>query len=435
VGLKRFIDRRRPLRIAAYRAAVRLLVRPYIAALGVPVVAVTGTNGKSTVTKLIAHLLRASGRRVGTCTTDGVCHDGGVVTAHDEAGAGGAWRAARCPGVEALVLETARGGLLQYGAGFRRCDVGVVTNVGDDHLGEYGVGTVEQMARVKAEVVRRTHRAGTVVLNADDPLVRGMEAETSARVVPFTVEGGEGAFRRGWFLRAGSVWRRDASGERPFMDVGEIPIACGGLQRHNVANALAALAAIEGLGPRTPVDWRAVAGALRTFGNDPRDNLRRNTLLVHRGVHLLLSQCKNPESARLEAPLLARLRAALGPGNTVGVLSAPGGRPEGYYHGISRAVAPLCDRFYVRPPAEHYLRGMAPERIVELLSSAIGPERIATPADAPLAEVAASAGRRGPALVIVFLGVVERGLDVGGLLASSRAVSLAELLREKPGAR
>lgn len=430
MGLKGFVDRHYHLRIAAYRAAVRLLVRPRLAALRIPVAAVTGTNGKSTVVKLLARMLGASGLRVGACTTDGVVHAGEYINRRDEAGPGGAWRAAQCPGVQALVLETARGGLLEYGPGFSRIDVGVVTSVLADHLGDRGVETLEDLARVKEAVPRRVRRGGTVVLNADDPLVRAMPRPPGVETVFFTVEGRQAEHPRCWYLDGERIWKKGPAGARPVIAVGEIPITLGGFQAHNTANAMAALAAHEALGRRVPLDAGAALAALREFGLDPRDNACRNTLLRGDGIHVLLSECKNPASFRLELPLFVRLARALGCDATVGILTACGGRRDGYYREISHAVAPLCARVWVRAPGERFLRGRAPERFVELLASAIAPARVAPDDGATVGEILArvrGGGWRSP-LCVVFYGNAERDIDLEALLAGYEHLLLGQAL-------
>jgi cyanophycin synthetase len=436
VGIKGFIDRHHHLRIAAYSVAARLLVRPRLAALRVPIVAVTGTNGKSTVVKLIARCLGASGLRVGACTTDGVIHAGRYVTHRDEAGAAGAWRAARCPGVRALVLETARGSLIEYGPGFHRLDAGVVTNVLPDHLGSLGVETLEQLARVKAAVPRRVHRGGTVVLNADDRLVGAMPRPKGVETVFFTLEGRQRSLARCWFLAGGEIWRKGPDGERPVIGVGEIPLAIGGAQPHMVANAMAALAACEALGARVRVDHEMTLAALREFGRDPRDNARRSVLLRGEGIHVLLAECKNPASLAAEAPLIGRLARALGCDATVGILTAPGGRRDEHYREISRAVAPLCDRVWVRAPAPRFLRGRTPERFVDLLSSALPPGAAVPDDGASIAEIierVRSGGWRSP-LCVVFYGFVERDFDLEGLLARHEHVPIVQVLAGEPEA-
>jgi cyanophycin synthetase len=166
------------------RAVVDLLFPPGAPAR-VPIVAVTGTNGKTTTTRMVAHLLRAAGHRVGLTTTDGIYLDGRLLEAGDSAGPGSARALLRHPRVEAAALETARGGLLREGLGFDACDVAIVTNIASDHLGLGGVETLEDLARVKAVVPASVRPGGASVLNADDPLVVAMAGGAGGEVVFF----------------------------------------------------------------------------------------------------------------------------------------------------------------------------------------------------------------------------------------------------------
>ena len=144
-------------------------------------VAVTGTNGKTTTSRMIAHMARADGRLVGWSNTDGIYVDGELVEAGDYSGPSGAGRVLAHPGVELAVTETARGGILLKGIGLTRNDVSVVTNVSADHLGLQGIDTVDQLAEVKAVVPRITRKDGWAVLNADDPRVFAMRAVIKAQ--------------------------------------------------------------------------------------------------------------------------------------------------------------------------------------------------------------------------------------------------------------
>lgn len=236
-----------------YRWEARCVVRLAVWLRGVPVVAVTGTNGKTTTVHLIDRMLREAGYHVGSCTTYGVYHDGVRVAEGDKAGHLGVWRALHCRGLQVIVAEVGRGGMLQYGTGFSQCHVGVVTNVLADHLGLDGVWTVGEMAAAKAEIIRRTDPAGAVVLNADDPRVAAMAQRTAAQPVWFSIEGREREFDRGWFLRDGALWRKDGAGEERLLTAIEMPMTHGGHQRYNIANALAALAAVEAMGNRFAV--------------------------------------------------------------------------------------------------------------------------------------------------------------------------------------
>ena len=153
----------------------------------IPIVAVTGTNGKTTTSRMIAHIFKGIGRKVGMTSTDGVVIDERLVIRADASGPRSAKMVLQNPRVDFAMFEVARGGILREGLGYERNDVGVVLNVQPDHLGLRGIDTLEQLADVKAVVVEAVPRNGYAVLNADDPLVRAMRRRCSGRVVWFTM--------------------------------------------------------------------------------------------------------------------------------------------------------------------------------------------------------------------------------------------------------
>ena len=157
------------------------LIRPRI-----PVVAITGTNGKTTTARMIGHVARRAGMSVGWSSTDGVYIDGDLIEAGDFSGPGGAGRVLRHPGVELAVTETARGGILRRGVGVAYNDVSVVTNISPDHLGLDGIDTLDQLAEVKAVITKITKPDGWCVLNADDPRTFAMRLGTKAQIWVFT---------------------------------------------------------------------------------------------------------------------------------------------------------------------------------------------------------------------------------------------------------
>ena len=154
----------------------------------VPVIAVTGTNGKTTTTRLIAHIVKNSGKNVGFTTTDGIYIGNSLIQPGDNTGPVSAQLVLKDPTVEIAVLETARGGIIRAGLGYDRCDIGVVMNVTVDHLGLKDIETVADMARVKAVVPRAVGKNGYAVLNADDELVYAMGEDTPGRVALFSME-------------------------------------------------------------------------------------------------------------------------------------------------------------------------------------------------------------------------------------------------------
>ncbi len=152
----------------------------------------TGTNGKTTTVRMIAHILKLMGRRVGMTTTDGIVIDGRLIRKGDMSGPKSAQMVLQNPTVDTAVFEVARGGILREGLGYDRNDVAVVTNVTGDHLGLGGIDTIGQLANVKGVVVEAVPRSGTAVLNADDPLVARMARHCAGRVVYFTMATAKG---------------------------------------------------------------------------------------------------------------------------------------------------------------------------------------------------------------------------------------------------
>ncbi len=245
------------------------LIRPHI-----PVVAITGTNGKTTTARMIGHVARRTGMSVGWSSTDGVYINGELIEAGDFSGPGGAGRVLRHPGVELAVTETARGGILRRGVGVAYNNVSVVTNISADHLGVDGIDTLDQLAEVKAVITKITKPDGWCVLNADDPRTFAMRLGTKAQIWVFTrdpdspsgrsvlSEGGRvTTLLDGW----ASVLAAGAD-PLPVIHVVEVPMTLAGLSRVNVENVLAVTSATLALG--FSVDQ--VADGLRSF--DPSEN-------------------------------------------------------------------------------------------------------------------------------------------------------------------
>ncbi|MCY4728638.1 Mur ligase family protein [Nocardioides sp. STR2] len=242
----------------------------------IPVVAVTGTNGKTTTSRMIAHIARTSGLVVGWSNTDGIYRDGVLVEAGDYSGPSGAGRALGLDGVQLAVTETARGGILLKGIGITRNDVSVVTNVTADHLGLQGIDTVDQLAEVKSVVPRITRKDGWSVLNGDDPRVLAMRSVISARPWIFSRDPDSPAVREvltdggrattvidGWI----TVLAPGADPD-PLVELVDVPMTLAGLSRFNIENALAAASAALAVG----LARDAVVAGLTSFRPDAEHN-------------------------------------------------------------------------------------------------------------------------------------------------------------------
>jgi cyanophycin synthetase len=341
----------------------------------VPVVAVTGTNGKTTTSRMIAHLARTDGRLVGWSNTDGIYIDGELVEAGDYSGPSGAGRVLEHAGVELAVTETARGGILLKGIGLTRNDVSVVTNVSADHLGMQGIDTVDQLAEVKAVVPRITRKDGWAVLNADDPRVFAMRSVIKAQPWVFSRDPDSPAIREtlneggrattvidGWV----SILRPGTDPD-PLIELVDVPMTLAGLSRFNVENTLAAASAALAVG--VPRD--TVVEGMRTFLPDAEHNPGRMNFFSVDEVTVVIDLAHN--EAGLEA-LIEIMNGVRRPGSRLLLgLGVVGDRQDELIEKLAEIAARDADVLAIGHK-ERYLRGRTTEELDELLR--IGAERV-----------------------------------------------------------
>ena len=284
----------------------------------VPVILVTGTNGKSTTVRLLAAMARAAGKVAGLSSSDWVRVGDEILDRGDYSGPGGARLALRDPRVEIAVLEIARGGILRRGLPVTRAAAAIVTNVAADHLGEYGIHDVDGIADAKLVVAKALHGGGRLILNADDPRLAERGPATGAPLAWFTMAPAHG-IRDGAALADGMLVLRQGGASLPILPAEDVRIGMAGAARHNLANALAAIAGAAALG--LPV--AAMAEALRTFGADEADNPGRGLLREIGGVKVLVDFAHNPHGVAAIAALVATIPAAPPPRP-----AGPGRRPH-----------------------------------------------------------------------------------------------------------
>lgn len=398
---------------------------PAVRAPQVPVVSITGTNGKTTTTRLLAHLCMTAGRTTAWSSTDGIVAMGEVVEPGDYSGPAGARGVLDTPGLEVGVLETARGGLLLRGMGVSANDVSVVTNVSADHLGLQGIDTLDQLAEVKAIIVTVTKPDGWAVLNGEDPRVWAMRARTKARPWAFALDPAAPALRegingggRGITVMDGDITVLLPGGvtER-IVALDQVPAALAGLSRHNTANVLAATAAALALDlPREQV----VAG-LRDFVTDDLLNPGRMniyTLPVTGGAATIIL-----DLAHNEAGLDALLDVATGlrrPGDRVFLaLGTAGDRTDDILLALGEVAGQRADRVVIAHK-EKYLRGRSPEEFQTLFGAGL--------ARAGVAQVTAHANEFAAAAA---LAAVATDGDVIAVMTHEQRARLVEWITER----
>lgn len=266
----------------------------------IPVVAVTGTNGKTTTTRLIAHIIRATGRRVGMTCTDGIYLNDRRIDTGDCSGPKSARAVLLNPQVDAAVLETARGGILREGLGFDMCDVALVTNIGEgDHLGLGGIETAEQLAAVKRTIVENVAPHGSAVLNAADPMTVAMAPYCPGSVIFFARDAAHpliAAHRarggRAVFVHNDAIIKAEGPRETRVAALSQIPLTQNGRVGFQVENVLSAVAATWSVG--IPVD--AIRTALATFVNDSRTTPARFNLFSFSGATVVVDYGHNADA-------------------------------------------------------------------------------------------------------------------------------------------
>jgi cyanophycin synthetase len=354
-------------RIEAARASAPEWVRD--ADRQIPIVSISGTNGKSTVTRLMTHILLRAGRRVGTTTSDGVLIDERMIEPGDWTGPGGARQILARRDIDVAVLETARGGIVLRGVGYESNDASVLTNVSSDHLDLQGIHTLPELAEVKSTICRITKPDGWVVLNADDALVAAVARRVKANVALFTLEG-DGSTTvarhrrrdgRAYLEKRGVIVEANGARETRIVETAAIPITIGGLARHNVANALAAAGGARGLGATI----EEVRDGLIDFAPSAESSPGRLNLF-RLGTRVVIV-----DFAHNEAGIGAVLDVAEGiAGGAAGraapitvIIGTAGDRPDDTLRGIGKIAAERAQRVAIKQTLS-YLRGRTAESVV-----------------------------------------------------------------------
>ena len=344
----------------------------------IPVVKVTGTNGKTTTVRLIGHILRAHGGRVGITTTTGVEINDLPVLEGDFSGPSGAMAVLTDPTVDHAVLEVARGGILRRGLAMRDYDVGVLLNVQGDHLGEGEAKTIEDLARVKSVVVENVRPDGTAVLNAEDPLVAPLRTQLKSKVALFALDPQNPILREhvedggvAVTLEDGIVTIHQGGSAFPLLPARDIPITLDGKARFNVANALAAVAACHALG----VPDETICRALSTFNPSAAQLPGRMNLFEVDRYHVLIDYGHNESALKALAEVLPEIARG---GRILNVGSASGNRRDEDLRAFGRALASMYDTvFLCDPDPRGRAVGAAPRIVREgMVEAGFSPEKV-----------------------------------------------------------
>jgi cyanophycin synthetase len=335
----------------------------------IPIIAVTGTNGKTTVTRLTAHIAKSAGRKVGYTTSDGVYIQNQMMMRGDCTGPISSQFVLKDPTVDFAVLECARGGILKSGLAFNECDVAIITNVAADHIGLGGINSIEQMARVKSVVAETVRRDGFAILNADDDLVYKMKDELDCRVALFSMNennpritshcdnGGLAAvYENGYVSILKGQWKVRV------MAAKDIPLTYQARAVHNINNCLPALLAAYLFRDISIEDIRS---ALDSFIPSASQTPGRLNFFHFRNFTFLADFAHNPHGLRLLGDFVRKLDYR----HKIGIISGTGDRRDEDIRELGEISAEYFDEIIIR--CDKNLRGRTADEIINLLKEGI----------------------------------------------------------------
>ncbi len=334
----------------------------------IPIVAVTGTNGKTTTTRLIAHMAKMKGYKVGYTTSDGVYIQNRMLMKGDCTGPSSAEFVLKDPTVNFAVLECARGGLLRAGLGFHKCDFGIVTNVASDHLGLKGIHTMEQLAKVKGVIPETVHKDGYAILNADDELVYAMRKNVECNVALFSIDennphiksmakvGGISAiYENGFITICRGEWKMRV------IKAINVPLTFGGKATFMIKNVLPAVLT----GYLKGFSIEDIKVSLETFIPSPGQTPGRLNLFTFENFQVLLDYAHNPAGLRALQDLTDRMDATY----KVGIIAGVGDRREEDTKELGSIAAEMFDEIIIRQ--DKNLRGKSENEIIKMLDEGI----------------------------------------------------------------
>lgn len=334
----------------------------------IPIVSVTGTNGKTTTVKLISHILSAMGYNIVSTSTDGILLNGALINEGDLTGPQGAKMALLNPVAEGVVLETARGGIIKGGLAYDLADVSVITNIAEDHLEDKGIETLEDLAWVKSLVVEATKDNGKTVLNADDPIVSNMALKAPCEVVLYSTQEDNVTLNNhirkgetGFYIERDKIVLAKGRKRSIIAKVADIPITWGGKAIHNINNVLAASAAAHSLG----VPIGSISRGLKSFQSNIHNPGRINFYQVG-GFTVVVDYGHNEAGYANVLSFLKKITK----GRLIGIIGVPGDRKDIYIKKTAKMAAQYLDLVIVKEDDD--LRGRDQGEVARIIESALG---------------------------------------------------------------
>ncbi|MFV3012689.1 cyanophycin synthetase [Clostridium botulinum] len=347
------------------KAIVGMMFKEYDG--NIPIISITGTNGKTTTTRLIAHILSISGKKVGMTTTGGIYINNKCINKGDTTGYYSAKTVLTNKEVDVAVLELARGGLIRSGLPYDLADVGIITNVTEDHLGLGGIDTLEDMAYVKALVGEAVKKDGYVVINADDEASINIINRMKSKIILFTKNKNNPIIPQYLdnknlvlYLDGDTIYLKKINKNEEIINVNKIPITLGGKLIYNVENAMAAIAALIALG----LDVNTIRQGLESFSNEEQNPGRFNMYNVH-GTNVILDYGHNIQGYKVVLESIKKINHK----RIIGVVGVPGDRTNSSTLKVGNICGENFDYIYIKEDRDK--RGRIDGEIADLLKKGV----------------------------------------------------------------
>jgi len=345
------------------KAIVDLLF-PEGAVHSVPVISVTGTNGKTTTTRMIAKILKSNNMAVGMTSTGGVYIDDELVVKGDTTGPRSAEIVLMDKNIDVAVLETARGGIVNKGLGYDLADVGLITNIGDDHIGIDGINTLEDMADVKSLIVEAVKPEGYSIINADDIYAERIGKRASGNVIYFSQNHNNRLIiqhknngKKAVYIKENIIYIFNGEKELPIINIENIPATFGGALEHNIENSLGAVAASYGIG----IDTAIISKGLSEFHTDATNNIGRFNVFEVKDFKVIIDYGHNIGGYSRVLNGLKKMKV----NRLIGVIGVPGDRNDISILKVGELSGRYFDQIYIKEDKD--LRGRQSREVAQLL--------------------------------------------------------------------